>query len=218
MAHRFKNTTGSDLQHSRSGIRLPAGVYVDVSDGIDLFLLFDSQLQGWLTGGSVLYNDGTADIAAALAISHLTFTGHAKWAGFDNSANGFDATKVQPAIEEAKATAVAARYCVACGFDGNASSGRWLEFITNVASNVTPMVIPRASILKEISFAVSATSTITATVFKNGVALQTVTISAAKKATVTGLSHSIAALDEISVQVASGSGSRPMLFLFMQVF
>jgi hypothetical protein len=54
---------------------------------------------------------------------------------FDNATNGFVSDDVQTAIEEIKQYIVSkGRFSVTAGFDGNASTGRWLEFITNTAS------------------------------------------------------------------------------------
>lgn len=128
---------------------------------------------------------------------------------------GSQVDNVQTAIEALKAyTETVARFCVASGFDGTASSGRWLEFITNNASNTTPFVLPRNAKLSEISISCAANATTTVTVFKNGVAWQTISLAAARKNSVTGLSLTANSLDEISIQVTSGSSSRPMVYLF----
>jgi hypothetical protein len=135
---------------------------------------------------------------------------------FDNSTNGFTAVEVQSAIEEAKQTAVEkSRFAVGFGFDGNASSGRWLETHTNIASNVSGYVVPKASILKEISFASSASATITVGVYRNAVQIATIVVSAQKK-DYEDENVTLAAGDEISVKVESGSCSRPNLFIFMR--
>ena len=138
---------------------------------------------------------------------------------FNNSINGFVATDVQTAIEEAKSSAEGkVRYNATCGFDGNASSGRYLEFITNISSSLTPFVIAEKSYLKSISIGTNGNSTTTVTIYKNGVALETIATSGTSKNNKKNLTHILNELDGISASVTSGSSSRPMVFLFFQIF
>jgi hypothetical protein len=141
---------------------------------------------------------------------------------FDNATNGFTATEAQSAIEEARATAEGkARYCVSCGFDGNASTGRYLEYNSNVDSNQSGFVLPRNSILKEMSLCVNTSATITFGVYYwNGTTetlLTSISLSAARTATSTGLNISVSQGWEIRVKCTAGSASRPILFQFYQV-
>lgn len=137
---------------------------------------------------------------------------------FDNSTNGFVAQDTQAAIEEAyQLGANASRGPTVCGFDGTASSGRWLEFYANNPSNTNPFVLAEAAQLIALSIVTSATSaTGTATVYKNGVALTTISLAAQKKNAISGLSFNFAVLDEISIQITSGSISRPTLYMFIR--
>lgn len=133
---------------------------------------------------------------------------------FDNSSNGFVANNTQAAIEEAYTLAKnASRGTTTCGFDGTASATRYLEFFSNNPSNNSPLVMPEASQLIAISVSASANSTGTLTVYKNGVSVQTLSLTAARKNTVSALAISFASLDELSVAVTSGSISRPTVFL-----
>lgn len=136
---------------------------------------------------------------------------------FDNSTNGFVATDVQAAIEELKAQLGAgSRYAVSAGFDGGASVGRYLEFSANVASNQSGFVPARAGVIKEVSCVCQSSATITFTLAKiGGSDLTTCAISASRKGKNTGLSVSIASLDEISVRVTSGSCSRPIVWIYI---
>lgn len=136
---------------------------------------------------------------------------------YDNSITQFQSPcdDVQTAIERLKQYAEnVARFCVACGFDGTASTGRWLEFITNNPSNSTPFVIPKNAYLREITISCSSNSTSTTTIFKNSLATQSITLSNQRKKSETNLNISFNSLDEISVQVTSGSASKPMVFMF----
>jgi hypothetical protein len=143
----------------------------------------------------------------------------ALYVSFDNATNGFTATEVQSAIEEARATALGKpRFLASAGFDGNASVGRYLEFNSNVDSYQTGYVNANPSWLKEISCGCNTTATITFTVAKVGGAdIGTCTITGARKGVTTGLTQSISSLDEISVRVTSGSCSRPITWLFFQI-
>jgi hypothetical protein len=137
---------------------------------------------------------------------------------YDNSVSLFPSnpTDVQAAIEASRLYAdTVSRYTINAGFDGTASTGRWLEFHSNVASNATGHAPPRNASLKELSFVCSASSTSTLTVFKNGVSLTTISITAQKKSNVTGLSLALVPTDELSVQTTSGSCAKPILYLFI---
>jgi hypothetical protein len=136
---------------------------------------------------------------------------------FDNGTNGFVADDVQGAIEESTGLAAdASRGPTICGFDGNASVGRYLEFFTNNPSNNSPFILAEPAQLAAVSISASANSTGTITIFKNGVVLQTISLVAAKKARVKSLNLNFTDLDEISAEVTSGSISRPTLFLFIR--
>lgn len=133
---------------------------------------------------------------------------------FDNSTNGFIASNVQAAIEEARTTGlITVGGAILLGFDGNASSGRWLEVITNVSSNDTQYIIAGTKIIRAIALGTNKSSTYTCTItlYKNGVSLDTITLSSQYKNIKTGLYHTLASLDEISAQVISGSCSKPLL-------
>lgn len=133
---------------------------------------------------------------------------------FDNSTNGFIATNTQAAIEEAYTLAKnASRGTTTCGFDGTASATRYLEFFSNNPSNNNPLVMPENSQLIAVSVSASSNSTGTITIYKNGVSVQTLSLTASRKNTVSGLSISFNTLDELSVAVTSGSISRPTVFL-----
>lgn len=103
------------------------------------------------------------------------------------------------------------------GFDGNASSGRWLEIITNVASNISGYVIAGSKTVRAISIAgaTGSTYTATATIYKNGVALDTISLSSSRKNTKLNLSYALVNLDEMSAQITSGSVSKPIVILWL---
>lgn len=131
--------------------------------------------------------------------------------------SGVTADEVQTALEQIYNLAKnASRGAIGCGFDGSASSGRWLEFFANNPSNNSPFVVPEPSILRAISASSTANSTCVITVFKNGVSVATLTFTAAQVARDKTLNISLTDLDEISIQVTSGSISRPTFFMFVQ--
>jgi hypothetical protein len=137
---------------------------------------------------------------------------------FDNATNGFTSTEVQSAIEEAKNTALGkARFVVSAGFDGNASTGRYLEFNSNVDSNQSGYINANNAWIKEISCVCEGSSTITFKVAKvGGSDIATCQISSARKAITTGLTVSVSSLDELTVRVTAGSCAKPILWLFFQ--
>jgi len=137
---------------------------------------------------------------------------------FDNSTNGFVAEETQTAIEEAKtAGASASRGPTTCSFDGTASAGRWLEFSANNPSNTVPFILAEDCELISLSVVTSATSaTGNVRIFRNGSAVQNITLTAQKKNAIAGLSIPFVSLDEISVQVTSGSITRATVYLFIR--
>jgi hypothetical protein len=130
------------------------------------------------------------------------------------SALNFIATNVQDAIIELKNYILnKGRFSVTCGFDGTGSSGRWLEFVTNSPSGPSGsgvgFVVPSACILKEISFGCVSNSTTTVTIYKNFVAVATISSAAQRKKRVS-VNVAYDELDEVSMQVTSGSSSKPL--------
>lgn len=101
------------------------------------------------------------------------------------------------------------------GFDGNASTGRWLESLTNVASNLTPCTIAGTKAIRSLSLASYGSSTITVTLLKNGVALETITLSAQNKNSKLNLNHILVDKDQLSAQVTSGSCARPVFVVWL---
>lgn len=72
---------------------------------------------------------------------------------FNNSTNGFTANLTQPAIEEARNTAVGkARYAMVFVHNSTVGANNWLGFSELVPSNTTPLIVPVASTLKELAF------------------------------------------------------------------
>lgn len=131
-------------------------------------------------------------------------------------------TDAQSAIEEAYYAAVTqsatvARFLLIAGFDGNGSTGRWLEIGDNSASNLIPFVFPRAGVISELSLRTNGNSTTTATIFRNGVSTgQTISTAGTSQAALTGLNISFTALQTLSVQITAGSSNRPHVFIFIR--
>jgi hypothetical protein len=103
---------------------------------------------------------------------------------------------------------------MAFGFDGSASTGRWLESLTNVGSDSTQPVIAGAKTIRAMSFGAASSATCTATILKNGVALNTITLTSQIRNTKLSLSHALVNLDYISCQITSGSATRPIVILW----
>lgn len=141
----------------------------------------------------------------------------AKSIPFDNSSNGFTADEAQTAIEEAKLLAAnASRGSTICGFDGTASVGRYLEFFSNNPSNNSPFIVSEPSQLIALSVSASSNSTGTITIYKNGVVLTTITLTASRKNRIKNLALNLTDLDELSASITSGSITRPTLFMFIR--
>lgn len=137
---------------------------------------------------------------------------------FDNGTNGYMATDVQAAIEESQTTAVEkARYTLLAAYNATANNGRWLEWFQSVPTNENPYYPPRRSILTSLSLTVAGSSTTTITIYKNGVSATTISLTAQTATTVPSINIVYQPTDYLSVQVTSGTCTRPSLFLFFQL-
>lgn len=106
-------------------------------------------------------------------------------------------------------------YAIKFGSNSNSGTGKWLEIHRNITSNDVPFVVPLARTLKEITATISSSGTVTFGIYKNGSQIDTIVLSAQTKNVKTGLSHSLAANDELSIKVNSGSASDPVLHLII---
>ena len=136
---------------------------------------------------------------------------------FDNSTNGYTANDVQGAIEEGVSAAITtARYSVFCAYESNANTGRWLEFTRGNDSEGSPYIIVGSTTLEELTLVTSASSaTGTVTVYRNGVSITTISLSA-EKVKVTTPVLTLSDLDQLSLQVTSSSIQRPQVQLFLR--
>lgn len=94
---------------------------------------------------------------------------------------------------------------------GNASSGRWLSNEGNPSNN-TPWLSTEICEIRKLALAVEGSATATATIYKNGSAVDTISLSAASSGVKT-LTTPIALVsgDKLSAQITSGSCTRPTL-------
>ncbi len=86
----------------------------------------------------------------------FTRTQLAQQTPFDNSSNGFIATEVQTAIEEAKLTGGTQRFSITFINNGTLTNNQRVGY--SDALPTTPVIIPKNAILKEITFANSGTN------------------------------------------------------------
>jgi len=126
----------------------------------------------------------------------------------------FVSENARDGIIEARETAsgTASRYVAISGFNGDANSGRWLEFFSHNRSDEAPLVIAENSTILSMSLSTKDNSTGTANVLVNGTGVGIITITAAKSTYLNGLSIPLTPGDLISVQVGSGSLKKRCLF------
>ena len=137
---------------------------------------------------------------------------------FNGEVGTLVAENAQDAIEEVfnNAPGTKARFAAVSAYKGVASN-RFLEFFDSISSDKVPFVMAEPGEIKSLSVAVSVSTTATLTIFKNGISVETITITASKKATKTGLSISLAADDELSTKVTSGNMKDVISNIFIQV-
>jgi hypothetical protein len=79
---------------------------------------------------------------------------------FDNSTNGFDSITVQNAIEETLSDAINNdRYPIQASYNGNATSGRYLEIFPGESSDLAPLYMPSTSYIVAITIQANSNST-----------------------------------------------------------
>ena len=138
----------------------------------------------------------------------------------DAIAAGLSSNTVQKAIIEAKEDAINNdRYPFEAVYGANASVGRYLEIFPGLASYPdAPFIFPEASVIKQVSLGCVATSTATIGFFKTTnlvTPVFSVSITAATRFLATGLYHSFLALDELAIQVTSGSINKPFMRIWV---
>ncbi len=99
------------------------------------------------------------------------------------------------------------------GYNGNAKTGKFLQYHHNISSNESPLLFATTKTLKTLSIKLARNETGTITVHKNGSSAATITLTAEDEKIVTGLSVSFVSGDELSVEVTSGSIKDPVLIL-----
>jgi len=143
---------------------------------------------------------------------------------FDNTSLGWSLVRstIQKAIEYASTVASDTegipRYLALAGHDGYTASGKYLQFFKGVNSNKAPLVLTDPTYLKSISVSFKNSSTATFDIIKNGVTtIETLTVTSALKNYKSGLTISLAAGDDISIKLSSGSATDINFSLFLTV-
>lgn len=146
-------------------------------------------------------------------------TQQAEQTPFDNASNTFTATDVQAAIEEARDTArgQASRYAVIFGLQGNKSNA-WLNVFASIGSDSSPYVAAEPGEIKAMSVAnKNSSGTTIYTLYKNGVAVDTLTRSGTQTAFEAGLTIPIVAGDELSAKITTGSSNDTVFAVTIKV-
>ena len=127
----------------------------------------------------------------------------------------YTASDVQEALEKTITASGASRLPVVFAYAGTASN-RWLQLFDSIPSDQVPFVMSEAGTIKTLAIATNGTSTVTVTIYKNGVLLDT--ISTAGTAVNTKIvTHSLTVNDELSAKVTAGSASKPIFYATIQV-
>jgi len=129
----------------------------------------------------------------------------------------FTSDNVQDAIIESIGRSGAARTPFGFYYDANASSGRWLEVNKGVPSNTSPHVMAEDGKLASATISVKNNTTCTAEVFLNGVSIITLTLLNSQTAAINNINITVSQLDELSVQITSGSCTEPNVQIKQQV-
>lgn len=83
--------------------------------------------------------------------------------GYGGVPSDIESQNVQDAIEEAKQDALSNdRFLLLCSYNGNANTGRYLEFFPNIDSNIAPILLAAPS--KCLSLVIASTAIHTASI------------------------------------------------------
>jgi len=105
---------------------------------------------------------------------------------------------------------------ITCGYNGNAANGRFLEFHHGCPSDESPLVVPDNNLyLRRLSLSCTATTNCVVTIFKNMVAIDTVTLTAERSKTKKNINIMLDEDDGLAVQVTSGSARNPILQIWL---
>lgn len=129
---------------------------------------------------------------------------------------GYLADNVQAAIIETIGKSGAARRPFGFYYDANANAGRWLEVSKGVVSNTSPHVIAQVGFIKNITIAVANPATVTVSLYKNAVVIDTISLSNTTTAVVSGLNYAVSPGDTLSAQVTVGSCTEPNVTIEVQ--
>jgi len=141
---------------------------------------------------------------------------------FDGSPgpSGIMSENAQDAIEEALALAIANdRFPLLFAYNGNANTGRYLEFFNNIDSNIAPIYLSAAvKCLTIVGQTTAVNSNAKVGFFRDGILLYEFDFANNKRVIVTGTVFvpifSFAGLAELSIRVTSGSVNRPHFYAF----
>lgn len=187
MPKRLKNTTGSDIIHSGTGINLAPGQYEDISE-LDAVAMSDDELKGSFNTNSILYNDGAVDyegiegfarFSGGQLFSFYAFSASAPAnAGVGNYLNFF------PSIDSLTVPYVFPR------------PGNIVSVYVGIGSVATT------------TFGFFKTSDLNNPVFS-------ISMTNEKTKLVTGISYLFGTNDQLAIRVTSGSSNKPSIMLWV---
>lgn len=129
---------------------------------------------------------------------------------YDGSVTGYG-DSVQEAIDSVGALITGKpRAFLIAGYNGNASTNKYLEYFSSVPSNTSPWIAAEPGRIKALSISARVNTTCTIELFINAVSVTSISLSSSQANTVTGLTIAFTTLDAFSCQVTSGSISDPL--------
>lgn len=110
------------------------------------------------------------------------------------------------------------RYAAICNYNGNAGTGKYLEFYAGQSSDLSPFPIPESTYIKTITLTAIANSTGTVSFYKSTNLTTPITSISLTNSTYIKISISLLlnADDKIVAKVSSGSINKPAITVFFQ--
>ena len=144
---------------------------------------------------------------------------------YDNTDSGLLSEDVKSALDEIHEEAQnASRAYTLAQYNGNANTGRYLEFFSGISSNDAPLYTPgNAEVITIVAATTSNNSTCTIGFYDktgpgpSGTLLYTLTFSNQKRViTTSSLLFTIPATGELTIKITSGSISKPHLYFIVK--
>ena len=159
MAKILKNTTGSNIDLSELGLRVPASSQITIQSFDYIKLASDdsvTELTTLINSGDIIVNDGTSDLSASDGIDYIKYPNFAKNIRFTSVTGKLLEKNIQDALDESAENADTAlntpRFTIPLIYNGTPGNNEFIGYSNLIPGDDTPIVVPIDSVLQEYTF------------------------------------------------------------------